>query len=260
MKSFALALAVSVALLISAAEGVARVHQPSTNHIDRAYHQLSFDLDELAQVANAAANRAHFSGIPTRATRLSAVSDSAIRLNNDLHRVFSYSHPSRRNTIVRQQNFTRLSPDFQALARQISSIIIPVPELNTAHRAVELSRSQLDQALSGGTVGPRPRLPYPGRPPVVRPPVPQPLSASCVLDVGGNWLRPQSKIECNIFGRGANAYEITVNGRTTWNGMLNSRSNRQVFETDKKRVGGHSVSYEVFVLDTFGRRHLVHRF
>ena len=89
------------------------------------------------------------------------------------------------------------------------------------------------------------------------PPIHSPITASCGLDVGGNFLRPKSKISCSIYGRGAVSYEIQVGHSIEWQGSLRPHKNSQSFSTDKKRVGGHGVSYFVYVRTQRGQRILV---
>lgn len=89
------------------------------------------------------------------------------------------------------------------------------------------------------------------------PPVPAPITASCSLDVGGNFFTPWSKIECSVFGLGAVSYEVEVRGRVRFQGQLNPGQAQQSFITKKEKVGGHGAGYSVFVRTTRGLRILV---
>jgi hypothetical protein len=104
---------------------------------------------------------------------------------------------------------------------------------------------QFLQQGSGSYPQPRPR-PNPG---------PQyPVNASCTVDIGGNFFFPKTNVKCNIHGQGVKGYEITVNGNTTWIGNLNPRQRTQGFTTDKKKVGGHSVQYQVWLILRSGQK------
>ena len=110
------------------------------------------------------------------------------------------------------------------------------------------------------------RRPYPGPRPYPRPnpePYPYPdyydnISASCRLDIGGNFFTPDTNVECTVYGRNAAGYEIRVisrlGDRVMFHGRLNPRLRTQYFTTNERKVGGVLVKYEVYILTTRGQR------
>jgi hypothetical protein len=110
---------------------------------------------------------------------------------------------------------------------------------------VDCARKALQFLKQGSGSYPQPR-PGPG---------PQsPVNASCTVDIGGNFFFPKTYLKCNIHGQGVKGYEITVNGHTSWIGNLSPRQRTQSFTTDKKKVGGHSVRYQVWLILKNGRK------
>lgn len=83
------------------------------------------------------------------------------------------------------------------------------------------------------------------------------LSASCNLDVGGNFFTPWTKVECTVSGKKAVSYEVEVNGRVRFSGPLNPNLLSQSFKTKKEEVGGHGPTYQVFIRTKNGQRKLV---
>lgn len=79
------------------------------------------------------------------------------------------------------------------------------------------------------------------------------LSATCQLDVGGNFFTPKSQVDCEVNGKGAVSYEIRVNGSAKWTGPLDPRSKSQLISTNKKKVGGHAFSYVLILKDKSGK-------
>lgn len=87
------------------------------------------------------------------------------------------------------------------------------------------------------------------------------FSGSCSLDVGGNLFKPDTVLNCSVYGNGAVAYEVKVVTRgkesVPFKGELNPRMANQEFKTPKKRVGGNNVTYEVAVFGRNGQRQVI---
>jgi len=98
--------------------------------------------------------------------------------------------------------------------------------------------------------------PHPPRPQPV-PPVPS-ISATCSLEVGGNFFTPDTKVHCTVYGAGAAGYEVRVIGdyrdSIEFQGQLNPGATTQTFVSQEKRVGGYGVTYIVNILTTTGHR------
>ncbi|MBU0674156.1 MAG: hypothetical protein KJ950_05900 [Proteobacteria bacterium] len=77
-------------------------------------------------------------------------------------------------------------------------------------------------------------------------------------------FKQDTVIHCSIYGRGAVAYEVNVVGRKTeevaFKGELNPRAVNQDFSTKKRVVGGHLVTYQIFVFRRDGKRELIKTF
>jgi len=87
------------------------------------------------------------------------------------------------------------------------------------------------------------------------------ISASCRLDIDGNFFNPDTQVECTVYGRNAAGYEVRVisqfGDRVEFQGRLNPGAQTQSFETIERQVGGTTVRYQVFIMTTNGRRFLV---
>jgi len=106
---------------------------------------------------------------------------------------------------------------------------------------------QLESYLSRGGDRPHPR------------PRPVPIvSATCNLEVGGNFFVPDTKVHCTVYGGGVAGYEIRViseyGDSVEFQGQLDPRQSPQTFVTEEKRVGGRSVTYVVNMLTQDGFR------
>jgi len=108
--------------------------------------------------------------------------------------------------------------------------------------------------------GPNPDpYPYPGPNPG---PYPYPdydnISASCRLDIDGNFFTPDTNVECTVYGRNAAGYEVRVLSRlgdsVAFHGRLDPRLHTQYFSTIERRVGGVLVKYQVYIITTYGQR------
>lgn len=78
------------------------------------------------------------------------------------------------------------------------------------------------------------------------------LSANCRQNTGGNLIQPKTNIECQVYGRGAKAYEVVLGGHLL-SGYLDPHTNYQNFATVKKEVG-YKPRWAVYLIDRFGNR------
>lgn len=84
------------------------------------------------------------------------------------------------------------------------------------------------------------------------------FSASCGGFYGGNFFFPKTHVVCMVYGRGARGYEVVYNGATMVAGRLNSYLASQKFSTGNQKVKvGASGRFDVYIVDSFGRRYFV---
>ncbi|OFZ51969.1 MAG: hypothetical protein A2381_01545 [Bdellovibrionales bacterium RIFOXYB1_FULL_37_110] len=156
-----------------------------------------------------------------------------------------------------------LSDMANRLVRTAERVQMTVEDLEYGHgSSMEVRRSidelkvvlnRLERNLGAGPgPGPGPINPFPDF---------DRISASCRLDIDGNFFNPDTSVECTVYGRNAAGYEVRVisqfGNRVEFQGRLNPGMQTQSFATIERKVGGSGVRYQVFILTTNGGRFLV---
>ena len=232
----------ALALALSANGNELGLERGDRNNAIETGVQLVSNLEGISRESQRLSVQATQQGRFRLARKYRGVSDTARRLSSGVR--LEVVFPLRRgNRHQARQGLRRLKVSFTELNQQLRSLQrVPFSLENLVEQYHRLYR-QLDRKLDGGH-GPGPG-PKPGK-----------LTVSCTVDIGGNFFLPKTNVKCNVFGHGALGYEVTVNGRTVWNGELNPRESRQVIQTDKQKVGGHAVTYDVYVITRQGRQHV----